>query len=68
MTLNTIFSQYEQELLIEALEAQQKKCKTLANAPIRGYGSATEYAKKEQWANKASSIQDLLSKIIEMSN
>lgn len=67
MTIHMLFSEYEQEIIHEALEAQLKKCKALANAPIKGNGNAKEFEKKEQWARKVSEIEDLQNKILELS-
>ncbi len=53
----------ELEMLLEALEAQKKKCKSIAERPIQGYGTATERGKKETWASKAEEWRDLITKI-----
>jgi hypothetical protein len=67
MTIHMLFTEYEQQLLHEALEAQLKKCKSLATASIKGFGNAKEFEKKTQWARKADEIQDLLNKMVDLS-
>ncbi len=67
MTIHMLFSDYEQELLHEALEAQLKKSKSLATASIKGWGNAKEWEKKKQWQRKADDIQGLLNKMVDLS-
>lgn len=64
MGLNSIFSQDEIELILHALSAQETKCKTIGNAPLSGYGSASEKEKRAQWRAKAEVYSDLQSKIV----
>ena len=67
MTIHLLFTEYEQKLLHEALEAQLKKCKSLATTSIKGFGNAKEFEKKKQWQWKADDIQDLLNKMVDLS-
>lgn len=53
----------EIEMVLEALSAQEKKCKTQAEKPIHGYGKASELQKKENWAAKAEAWRALETKL-----
>jgi hypothetical protein len=65
MVLQSYFTEYEIELIQNALEAQSTKWKAIANRPVQGYGTANELAKKDKAQTKAKEIYDLLYKIME---
>ena len=67
MTIHQLFSEPEQDLITTALEMYYKKCNTLANSSVKGYGSAKELDKKQEWANKAAEIEELQNKIVDLS-
>jgi hypothetical protein len=52
-------------LVIEALEALEKKCRMYANRPLQGYGKATEQMKKDNWETKADKLNSIACKISE---
>lgn len=58
-TLYNYFTKKEIELILIALEAQEKKWKAVANRPVQGYGKASEYEKKKEAAKKANQFFDL---------
>lgn len=66
MTIHEMFNTAEQELIAEALEKLRTHCKKIADAPVRGYGTAKEEAKKETWRDKQIAIEDLQSKILDL--
>lgn len=66
MTIHELFDEEEQLIISEALELYQKKCKTHADAPIKGFGKVSELTKKEAWRNKQNAIENLQSKIVEL--
>jgi hypothetical protein len=59
-----IENEQDEFLILEVFEAFIKKSNSLANRPNQGFGSATEQMKKEEWRQKASAAQELLSKIM----
>ena len=66
MTIHELFDTREQELINEALEKLYRLAKSIADAPIKGYGRATEYEKKKQWKSKQEEIEELQSKILDL--
>lgn len=50
-------------LIFHALRAQETKCKTIGNAGITGYGTASEKEKRAQWRAKAEVYQELQTRI-----
>lgn len=64
-SLLNYFTEKELELIVHALEAQEKKWLGVAKKPIQGYGKATEYEKKDEAAAKAVVYRDLQAKINE---
>lgn len=62
--LEIVDTEAKQDLLIKAFEAYINKCKGIANSKMQGYGKATEYEKKEQWAQKAKQAETLLYEIV----
>lgn len=66
MTIHELFNKEEQEIIMKALEAARNNAKKNADAPIWVFGKSTEYAKKEQWKIRQEDIENLLSKIVEL--
>lgn len=66
MTIHNLFTEAEQVIISEALEIYRKKCQTHATAPIKGHGRVSELTKKEDWKNKQTDIEELQSKIVEL--
>lgn len=64
-SLFNYFTEDELSLIIEALEAQERKWQAVAKRPIQGYGKATEYSKKEEAKAKAETYRELQQKISE---
>jgi hypothetical protein len=56
------FTEEEVETILTLIRRESKRCKIIAETPIKGYGTANEYAKKESWRNKAQSMDELESK------
>jgi len=61
---DVIENEQEERLIVEVFESFIKKANSLANRSNRGFGSATEQVKKEEWRQKADDAQELLSKIM----
>lgn len=53
----------ELEMILEAIRAQEKKCKGLGNRALLGYGRSDEEEKKREWLIKADEWQELENKI-----
>lgn len=62
--LEVLNTEDKQAILIKAFEAYINKCKGIANSKLQGYGKASEYDKKEQWAQKAEDAEALLDEIV----
>ncbi len=65
MTLYGIFSEKEVDMILQALEAQEKKWKKVSERPIQGYGSAGEMNKKQERAKLSMQYAELQNKICE---
>lgn len=64
-TLNELFSSdNERDILITALNQYKKRAETIAYSPLKGYGTASEYQKKEDWKNRVEEIDTVLQKVI----
>jgi hypothetical protein len=50
-------------LLLQCIEAEIKRCRTIANSPIKGYGSAAEKQRKDDWRARAEELDDLKTRI-----
>jgi hypothetical protein len=66
MTILDVLDQYEIDMILEAIRAQEKKCKAISKRPIQGF-RAGEREKLQEWAFKAEEWAELESKIAELS-
>ena len=57
------FTEAEIDTILTLLRREEKRCNTIGNAPVIGYGSANELEKKESWKRKAEEIRQLETKI-----
>lgn len=62
-TIRELLDEEELGLLLEALNRFEKHCKSIADRPFQGYGSATEQLKKQAWRHKADRLKELEEKI-----
>lgn len=63
--IKEILEDNEIEMILYAIQAQEKKCRGIANKPIQGF-RAGEKEKKQEWASKADSWLELETKIAYM--
>jgi hypothetical protein len=63
MSLRTIFTEPEIDILFAALKLYSNRAKTNGSRNIQGYGKSTEYEKREKWMQKHDEAEQLLSKI-----
>jgi endonuclease IV len=57
------FTEAEIDTILTLLRREAKRCETIGNAPVIGYGSSNEMEKKKAWKRKAEDIRELESKI-----
>lgn len=57
-------AEFDQKILFDAFECYINKCKGIAKHPTRGYNPSQEEEKKQEWADKAESAQQLLSNLM----
>ena len=67
MTIRDILEEGEINMILEAIRAQEKKCRGIAKRPIQGE-RVGEKEKLQGWAFKAEALAELESKIAEMCN
>jgi hypothetical protein len=66
MVLQELFDQGEIDMIIHALNAQEKKWQAVLDRPAQGYGSANEFENGMRQADKIQEYRNLLSKITEL--
>lgn len=67
MTIRDILEEGEINMILEAIRAQEKKCRGISKRPIQGF-RAGEKEKLQEWAFEAEAWAELESKIAEMCN
>jgi len=57
----------EEELMIvlECLEREKKRAKSIQDRPTQGYGKASEQIKKDNWGDKAVELELIINKLSE---
>ena len=65
MTIKDIFDIEEIDMILEAIVAQERKCRGISKQPIKGE-RVGEREKKQEWAHKADLFRELETKIAYM--
>lgn len=63
MNLLSVLEEEEMTTLNEILDQEIKRCKSLGNKPIQGYGSAAEKEKKQAWLYRAEYVASIQQKL-----
>jgi len=64
-TIREILDEEDLEIVLDCLNRERIRCKSIKDRPIQGYGKDTEQSKKEAWGQRADQIQDIINRISE---
>jgi hypothetical protein len=65
LTIRELLDEEDFALLLDCLDRERIRSRSIENRPIQGYGGVGEQMKKDKWGKKADEIEDLQSRISE---